>query len=106
MQVAKRPATLRRCSTSRNTSRPPSDERWPPSKRAITGLPPTGDRPGSAGVDSTLAGMVLRIRRIGLENQILRWIKGLYYARQPSRIIQARNSPRTYYQVNVPRKYS
>jgi len=31
-----------------------------------------------------LAGMVLRIRRIGLENHILRWIKGLYYARQPS----------------------
>jgi len=28
--------------------------------------------------------MVLRIRRIGLENHILRWIKGLYYARQPS----------------------
>jgi len=27
---------------------------------------------------------VLRIRRIGLENHILRWIKGLYYARQPS----------------------
>ncbi len=50
----------------------------------MTGLPLTGDRPGSAGVDTTLAGMVLRIRRIGLENHILRWIKGLYYARQPS----------------------
>jgi len=57
MQAANRPATSRRRSTSRKTSSPPSDERWPPSKRAITGLPPTGDRPGSAGVVSTLAGM-------------------------------------------------
>jgi len=31
-----------------------------------------------------LAGMVLRIRRIGLDNHILRWINGLYHARQPS----------------------
>jgi len=31
-----------------------------------------------------LAGMALRIRRIGLENHILHRIKGLYYARQPS----------------------
>jgi len=53
-------------------------------REEMTGLPLTGDRPGSAGVDTTLAGMVLRIRRIGLENHILRWIKGLYYARQPS----------------------
>jgi len=51
MQAANRPATSRRCSTSPSTSNPPSDESWPPSKRAITGLPPTGDRPGSAGVD-------------------------------------------------------
>jgi len=42
------PATSRRCSTSRSTSNPPSDERWPPSKRAMTGLPPTCDRPGNA----------------------------------------------------------
>ena len=43
-----------------------------------------GDKPGSAGVDTTLAGMVFRIRRIGVDNYILRWINGLYYARQPS----------------------
>jgi len=84
MQAANRPATSRRCSTSRKASSPPSDERWPPSKRAITGLPPTGDKLGSAGVVSTLAGMALRILRIGLENHILRRIKGLYHARQPS----------------------
>jgi hypothetical protein len=40
--------------------------------------------PGSAGVVSTLAGMVLQIGRIGVDNHILHWIKGLYYARQPS----------------------
>lgn len=32
-------------------------ESWPPSKRAMRGLPATGDRPGSGDVDSTLAGM-------------------------------------------------
>jgi len=31
-----------------------------------------------------VAGMVLRIRRIGLKNHILLWINGLYHARQPS----------------------
>jgi len=40
------------------TSRPPSEDSCPPSKRAIRGLPATGDRPGRDGVDSTLAGMV------------------------------------------------
>ena len=84
MQAAKRPATSRRCSTSRKTSSPPSDERWSPSKRAITGLPPTGDRPGSTGIVSTLAGMVLQIGRIGVSTHFLRRINGLYYARQPS----------------------
>jgi len=59
-------------------SRPPSEERWPPSKRAITGLPPTADKPGSAAVVSTLAGMGLQIGRIGDGNYILRRIKGLY----------------------------
>ena len=29
-----------------------------------------------------MAGMVLWIRRVGVENRILRWIKGLYYARR------------------------
>jgi len=31
-----------------------------------------------------LAGMGLQIGRIGVSTHILRWIKGLYYARQPS----------------------
>jgi len=31
-----------------------------------------------------LAGMALRIRRIGLKNHILSRINGLYHARQPS----------------------
>jgi hypothetical protein len=36
----------------------------PPSKRAMIGLPPTGNRPGSAEVDSTLAGMASEIERV------------------------------------------
>jgi len=48
-----------------------------------------GDKPGSAGVGPTLAGLALRLRRVGFENHILQWIKSLYYARQPSRVIQA-----------------
>jgi hypothetical protein len=36
----------------------------PPSKRAMMGLPQTGDRPGSAGVDSALAGMASEIDRV------------------------------------------
>jgi Transposase DDE domain len=38
-----------RRSTSRKTSRPPSEESCSPSERAIRGLPRTGDRPGSKG---------------------------------------------------------
>ncbi len=82
--AASRLATSRRRSTLRSTSRPPSDDMWLPSKRAITGLPPMGDRPGRAGVGSTLAGIRLQIGRMGVSNHILPWIKGLYYARQPS----------------------
>ena len=39
---------------------PPSDDINPPSKRATIGLPCTGDRPGSMGVASAVAGMALR----------------------------------------------
>jgi hypothetical protein len=38
-------------------SRLPSEEGLPPSKRAKMGLPQTGDRPGSEGEGSTLAGL-------------------------------------------------
>jgi len=38
----------------------PSDDMQPPSNRATIALPPTGDRPGSIGVDSTLTGMLFR----------------------------------------------
>jgi DDE family transposase len=38
-----------RRSTSRKTSRPPSEESCSPSERAIRGLPRTGDRPGGKG---------------------------------------------------------
>ena len=47
-----------------SASTPPSEESWPPSKRAMMGLPATGDRPGSAGVVSTLAGMGSDIDRV------------------------------------------
>ena len=75
--AAKRPATSTRCSTSRSIYNPPSEERWPLLKRAITGSPPISDKSGSAGVGSTLVGMVLQIGRIGVSNHVLRWIKGL-----------------------------
>jgi hypothetical protein len=42
---------------SRSTSRPPSDDSQPPSKRAATALPWTGDRPGRSSVRSTMAGV-------------------------------------------------
>ena len=57
-------ATLRRASISRSATTPPSDESLPPSKRAMMGLPQTGDRPGSAEIDSTLAGMASEIDRV------------------------------------------
>ena len=42
----------------------PDRSATPPSKRAMIGLPQTGDRPGSAEVDSTLAGMASEIDRV------------------------------------------
>ena len=39
---------------------PPFDDSMPPSKRAITDLPRTGDRPGSGSVGSLMAGVVSR----------------------------------------------
>lgn len=42
----------------------PSDEGVPPSKRAITGLPQTGDRSGSAGVGAVSVGMASEINRV------------------------------------------
>jgi len=63
-QAARRLAMLRRVSISRSASTPPSEDSLPPSKRAMMGLPQTGDRPGSAGVDSTLAGMASEIDRV------------------------------------------
>lgn len=42
-------------SISRKTTTPPSDDNWPPSKRAKTSLPSTGDRPGNGRLGSTMA---------------------------------------------------
>jgi hypothetical protein len=58
MQAASRSATRRRCSTSRNTRPPPSDESKPPSNWATTALPETGDRPGGGSIGSVMAGVV------------------------------------------------
>src|SRR5205807_4522342 len=49
-------ATPSRPSISRSTNKPPSEDSWPPSKRAITALPCTGGRPGRNGIPSTMAG--------------------------------------------------
>jgi len=49
---------------SRSATTPPSEESLPPSKQAMLGLPQTGDRPGSAGVDTALAGMASEIDRV------------------------------------------
>jgi hypothetical protein len=46
-----------RLSISRKASNPPSEDSRPPSKRATTGLPCIGDRPGRNGVTSTMAGI-------------------------------------------------
>src|SRR5271157_5278464 len=60
MQAARRSATRRRCSTSRKTRMPPSDDNRPPSNLATTVLPETGDRPGSGSIRSIMAGVVSR----------------------------------------------
>src|SRR6516225_9065340 len=53
---ASRSANPSRRSISRKASNPPSEDRRPPSNRATTVLPCTGDRPGRNGVASTMAG--------------------------------------------------
>ncbi len=58
-QAASRPATSSRRSTSRRLTSPASEDSDPPSKRADTVLPFTGDRPGSGGVVCFMAGGVL-----------------------------------------------
>ncbi len=66
-------------------ARGPSDP-----NRATISRPRTGDRPGSMGVDSTVAGMAVRdCDRIGLDTQILHRINGLPYVRQPWCMIRA-----------------
>ena len=57
MQAARRSATRRRCSTSRNARMPPSDDNSPPSNLTTTGLPPAGDRPDSGSIGSFMAGV-------------------------------------------------
>src|SRR6056297_1832266 len=61
-QAASLPATSSRRSTSRKASSPASEDSEPPSKRAVTALPFTGDRPGSGGVVSCMAGLAFLIR--------------------------------------------
>ncbi len=59
-QPARRDAMASRCSTSRKASNPPSEDMQAPSKRATIALPPTGDKPGSMGVDFNFDGHALR----------------------------------------------
>src|SRR6266478_4278472 len=67
MHAAKRSANPSRLSISRKTSNPPSEDSRPPSKRAATALPRTGDRPGRNGVASTMAGGASEDRQIQLQ---------------------------------------
>ena len=83
MQAPRRDAMASRCSTSRSANSPPSDDMQAASKRASITLPPTGDKPGSIGVDSTLTGMRSGIRWEWFNTQILHRISGLSHARQP-----------------------
>src|ERR1700674_1446970 len=66
-QRASRSANPSRRSTSRKTSNPPSEDSRPPSKRATTALPWTGDKPGRNGVASTMAGVASDDRQIQLQ---------------------------------------
>src|SRR5258708_40371035 len=65
-QPARRSANPSRLSISRKASKPPSEDSRPPSKRATTALPCTGDRPGKNGVTSTMAGVASHDRQIQL----------------------------------------
>lgn len=65
MRAARRSTTLRCASTSHSASRPPSDERAPPSKRAMIGLPATGDRPCRCSVTSYQSWRVWRPETAG-----------------------------------------
>ena len=58
----------------------PSRPNQPHTRKTATS--PRLHKPGSAGVDTTLAGMVLQIGGIGVSTHFLRQIKGLYYARR------------------------
>ena len=57
MQAAMRSATRRRCSTSRKTSTPASDDNNPPSNWAMIFLAPTGDKPGNGSIGLVTAGV-------------------------------------------------
>lgn len=76
--------TPSRCSTSRSASSPPTEERNPPPKRAMLGLPPTGDRPGSDGVVSTVAGAGSQGAWFREWHPVLFLFNGLHHDRQPS----------------------
>jgi hypothetical protein len=82
--LASRSANPSRRSISRKASKPPSEDSRPPSKRATTALPCTGDRPGRNGVASTMAGAVPVDPRVQALNPNLLRINILCYARQPS----------------------
>jgi hypothetical protein len=69
-------------SISPKASKPPSEDKRPPSKRAITALPSTGDRPGRNGVVSTMAGAAPGDPRVRLSTHTLHRINILCYARQ------------------------
>ena len=79
--LVRQSAMPRRHSLSRSASTSAPEESLPPSKRAMMGLPQTGDRPGNAGVDSTLAGMAPKSIGLRSRNRILRPIRELRHVR-------------------------
>src|SRR5512132_2744786 len=89
MQAARRSATASLRSISRNSSRPPSEDRRPPSNRPTTSFPAIGDRPGNGRVRSTMAGGRSGTGWIRFSNRILRDSDGLSYTHLPRCIIRA-----------------
>lgn len=89
-QAANRAATPRQASISRSASTPASEESSPPSNRATTVLPDTGDRPGSGIIGSAVTGTASGNGRIRLQYRILIPFNGLRYTRQPTCAFRAK----------------
>ena len=76
-----------RVSVRRST--PPSEDRAPPSNRAWTSRPSTGDRPGKTGVSYDMAGWNFVVWRVDVfGDKFIRHINGLIHARLPNQPVR------------------